>query len=117
MTGDRTDHPLQRGDVVLVLESGTIAAKARPCVIVQRPSALPSAIKITVCPLTSQLRGAAGQRPFVAPAPSNGLNRASEVQVDWISTHKVDRIGPVIGNLDAASMTAIDEALRRWLAL
>jgi mRNA interferase MazF len=117
MTGARTDRPLRRGDVVVVQETGTAAAKARPCVVVQRPSALPAAIKVTVCPLTSHLRGAAGQRPFVAPAENNGLNRPSEVQVDWISTHKIERVGAVIGNLGDASMDAVDEALRRWLAL
>ena len=85
--------------------------------IVQRESALAAAAKVTVCPLTTHLRGAQGQRPFVAPADGNGLTRASEVQVDWIYTHPREFIGPRIGSVDAATLEQIDLALRRWLDL
>jgi mRNA interferase MazF len=86
-------------------------------VIVQRESALAVAAKMTVCPLTSQLRGAAGQRPFVAPAPSTGLSRPSEVQVDWVYTFPREFIGECIGGVDEDTMQQIDVALRRWLQL
>jgi mRNA interferase MazF len=108
---------LKRGDLVLVREPASPAAKPRPCVIVQRDSAVSVAAKITVCPLTSQLRGAAGQRPSVAPTPENRLHVASEVQVDWIFTHPIERVGAVIGSLDVPTMDQVDHALRRWLGL
>lgn len=108
---------MKRGDVVLVREPGSPASKARPCVVVQRTSALEAGDKATVCPLTSALRGSAGQRPFVAPTELNGLTRPSEVQVDWIFTHKAERAGTVIGRFDEPTMADVDEALRRWLDL
>lgn len=108
---------MKRGDVVLIQESGTPTAKARPCVIVQRESGLAAAAKITVCPMTSRLRGAQGQRPFVAPTQENGLTRPSEVQVDWIYTHPREFIGPRIGTVDTATFEQIELALRRWLDL
>ena len=108
---------MKRGDVILVREPGTPAAKARPYVVVQRTSALDDPAKVTACPLTTTLRGAAGQRPFVAPTRDNGLRSPSEVQVDWIYTHPIDRIGGVIGEVDRPTLDAIDVALARWLDL
>jgi len=105
------------GDLILVREPNSPAAKPRPYVIVQRDSALHTPIRVTGCPLTSQLRGAEGQRPFVAPTADNGLRVPSEVQIDLIYTHPIERIDGVIGSLDAATMQTIDVALKRWLAL
>lgn len=116
-TGRPAIHLMKRGDVVLIQEPGTPAGRARPCVVVQRESGLAAAAKITVCPMTSRLRGARGQRPFVAPTRDNGLTRPSEVQVDWIYTHPRQFIGPRIGTLDSATLDQIDIALRRWLNL
>lgn len=102
---------------MVIRETGTSAGKARPCIVVQRSSALATTTKVTVCPLTSRLKGSAGQRPFVAPSDGNRLQMPSEVEVDWIYTHSIDRIGGVIGSLDAATMDEVDRALRRWLQL
>lgn len=108
---------MKRGDIVLIREPNTPASKARPYVIVQRGSALDVAVKVTACPLTSRLGGAEGKRPFVAPTADNGLRDPSEVEVDWIYTHRVGRVDGVVGRLDDATMTQVDEALRRWLSL
>ncbi len=108
---------MKRGDVVTIRDAGTAAGKARPCVIVSRESALPVAAKVTACPLTSHLRGAIGQRPFVAPAAANGLRVPSEVEVDWIFTTPIERLGAVIGRVDVPTLETIDAALRRWLDL
>lgn len=108
---------MKRGAVVLIREPGTPAAKARPCVIVQRTASLAGATKVTVCSLTSILTGAEGQRPFVAPSADNGLRKPSEVEADWIYTHPVEYLGGVIGHLDPATMEQVDVALRRWLHL
>ena len=108
---------MNRGDLVLVLESNSPASKSRPCVIVQRDSTLAAASKVTLCPLTSTLRGASGQRPSVAPSPENGLKKVSEVQADWVHSFPRDRLGSVIGRLDPPTMRSVDTALRRWLSL
>ena len=85
--------------------------------VVQRDAALEVAAKATVCPLTSRLRGAAGQRPFVAPTLTNGLRVASEVEVDWIFTYPIEQFDSVIGRVDAPTLEQIDIMLRRWLDL
>jgi mRNA interferase MazF len=108
---------MKRGDVVLVRQPGSPASKARPYIVVQRSAALDRPTKVTGCPLTSQLRGAAGQRPFVAPSDANGLRVPSEVEVDWIYTHPVNFVAGVIGSVDRPTMDAIDLGLRRWLDL
>ena len=108
---------MKRGDVIIVRFPGSPAAKARPCVIVQRQSALPTAAKITVCPLTSHLRGTVGQRPFVAPVASTGLHAPSEVAVDWIFTYPIECVGKIVGHLDDPTMESVDIGIRRWLDL
>ena len=108
---------MKRGDVIIVRENASPASKARPCVIVQRESALAVAAKVTACPLTSELRGAVSQRPFVAPTAANGLRVPSEVEVDWIYTYPIERVGAVIGRVDAPTLEQIDIMLRRWLDL
>lgn len=108
---------MRRGDIILVREPNTPASKPRPYVVVQRDSALDDPIRVTACPLTSHLRGAEGQRPFVAPNAANGLRLPSEVQIDIIYTHPIERIDGVIGSVDPATLQTIDTALRRWLAL
>ena len=97
--------------------AGSPASAARPCVIVQRDGSLMGTPKLTVCPLTTRLGGDHERRPHLDPTASNGLREPCEVEVDWVFTHPIDRIGPVIGRLDPASMVAIDRALRRWLQL
>ncbi|MES2753048.1 MAG: type II toxin-antitoxin system PemK/MazF family toxin [Pseudomonadota bacterium] len=108
---------MKRGDVVLIQEPNTPAAKARPYVVITRDSALADPTKVTGCPLTSQLGGAINGRPMVAPSPENALRVPSEIEADWIFTHPIDRVGGVIGRIDDPTMTAVDTAVRRWLAL
>lgn len=108
---------MKRGDVIRVREPNTPASKARPYIVIQRDDALHFPAKITGCPLTSKLKGAAGQRPLVVPTAENGLRVPSEVEVDWVFTHPVECIDGVVGHVDEGNMRAIDAALRRWLDL
>ncbi len=108
---------MKRGNIVLVQEPNTPASKARPYVLVSRDTALVNPRKVTGCPLTSRLGGVTGRRPLVTPAPGNGLRSPSEIEVDWIYTHPIERIGGVIGSVDPATMRTIDTAIRKWFAL
>jgi mRNA-degrading endonuclease toxin of MazEF toxin-antitoxin module len=108
---------LKRGDLFLVRQGGTPAAKARPCVIIQRDSTLPSAAKITCCPLTTELRGPLGGRPQVFPSALNGLEKPSEIEFDWIYTFPLNQFLKRIGELEPPIMDQLILALRRWLDL
>ncbi len=108
---------MKRGELYTVRERGSVASKSRPCVIVQTDLSLPAPHHVTICPLTSVLRGLPLIRIPVAPDGINGLQKVSEVEVDWIDTVEVDKLGALIGRLDPAVMILVDDALRRWLAL
>jgi mRNA-degrading endonuclease toxin of MazEF toxin-antitoxin module len=101
----------------LVRQGGTPAAKARPCVIVQHDATLSASVKIVCCPLTSGLRGAAGGRPQVLPTPMNGLEKASEIEFDWVYTYPRTQLLKKIGELEPQIMEQLGRMLRRWLDL
>ena len=108
---------MNRGDLVLAREPNSPASKPRPCVVVQNSATIAASTKVTLCPLTTTLIGAAARRPSVAPSPTNGLKQHSEVQADWVYSFPKSSIGPVIGRLDDLTLRELDSALRRWLDL
>lgn len=108
---------MRRGSIVLFRETGSPAAKSRPCIVVQREVTLSGAAKITAVPLTSQLTGVPDHRPVVGPTAANGLRGISEAQVDWIFSFETARLGPEIGVTEPDVMLHIDRALRLWLDL
>jgi mRNA interferase MazF len=91
--------------------------KPRPVVIVQADAFLEHHASFTVCPLTSHLTGLRLFRVVIAPDERNGLKEPSEVMVDKLNSLRRERIGDPIGRLSALDMGAVDDALRRWLAL
>jgi mRNA interferase MazF len=105
-----------RGEVVAAVVPGDFG-KPRPVVIVQADSFLEHHLSVTVCPLTSHLTGLRLFRILVAPDKRNGLAELSEVMIDKVSSLRRERIGAPIGRLSALDVRAIDEGLRRWLAL
>lgn len=108
---------MNRGDIVTILATSGPARKARPCLVIQRTASLLDAPKISVCPLSSELRFESGVRPLVNPTRENGLLKISQIEIDWIYTYRIERVGTVIGTIDAATMLRVDESLRRWLDL
>ncbi len=108
---------MKRGDLIVVQQRGTAASKARPCLVVQTDAALPAQRRVTVCPLTSSLSGAALIRVPIAPGGETGLGKPSEIEIDYIESVRADRIGKTIGRADASVMAQVDSALRRWLDL
>lgn len=106
---------MKRGDIYLVRQGGTPASKGRPCVIIQRTSTLIDANKVTCCPLTSTLLGGEGARPFVVPTESNGLDRPSEIEFDWIFTYPRTAFLKRLGTLELDTMTQLETLLGHWL--
>jgi mRNA interferase MazF len=105
-----------RGDIIAAVVAGDLG-KPRPVVIVQANPYLEFHATLTVCPLTTHLTGLRLFRIAVAPDVRNGLNEPSEVMVDKLSSIRREKIGGIIGRLSTLDMQAIDEALRRWLAI
>lgn len=107
---------MKRGDIVRA-SGGGYAAKPRPQLIVQSDEFLEAGGSVTMCPITSTLTGMDIFRISLSPGPETGLNTASEIEIDKITTVREAAIDDVIGRCPPTTMTIVDAALRRWLAL
>lgn len=108
---------MRRGSIVIAADRGDFSGKPRPYVVVQTTGALEAATAITLCPITSQLTGAALIRVVIPLLRETGLVRVSEVEVDRIRTIRRAGVREEIGALPNDIMKQVDTALRRWLEL
>jgi mRNA interferase MazF len=90
--------------------------KPRPALIVQADVFLDHA-SVTVLRLSSDLHDADLFRIEVLPSPVTGLRRRSQIMVDKIATYPKEKVGTIIGRLDAGTLAAVDGALATWLGL
>lgn len=100
---------------------GAESSKRRPAVIVSNDGANTTASRlgrgvVTVVPVTSNT---ARVYPFqvMLPAGDGGLDRDSKAQSEQVRSVAVERIGALVGQLNAPQLAALDEALRLHLAL
>jgi mRNA interferase MazF len=102
-----------RGDLVVVALQGDFG-KPRPALIVQSDffSEHPT---VTVLPVTSELREAPLFRLTLQPNADNGLRSPSQIMVDKAHTILREKVGRKIGQLDRASMVAVNRALALFL--
>ncbi len=115
---------MRRGEIRIVdldPARGSEASKRRPAVIVSNDGANSTATRlgrgvITVVPVTSSIQRV---YPFqvLLPADATGLQQDSKAQAEQVRSIAVERVGEQIGQVPAAIMLAIDEALRLHLAL
>jgi mRNA interferase MazF len=106
---------VRRGDIVTVAAPGDYG-KPRPALVIQSDlfEDLPS---VTLCLISSTLRDTPIFRITVDPAPENGLQRISQVQVDKILTVARERVGLVIGRLDDASLLEVNRSLAVFVGI
>ena len=97
------------------------AAKVRPAVVVSNDGANATADRlgrgvITVVPVTSNVKRV---YPFqvLLEARDTGLERKSKAQAEQIRSISVGRVGKQAGQVPAATMARLDEAIRLHLAL
>ncbi|WP_421120077.1 type II toxin-antitoxin system PemK/MazF family toxin [Aquihabitans daechungensis] len=95
--------------------------KRRPAVIVSNDGANTTANRlgrgvVTVVPVTSNI---VRVHPFqvLLTADASGLPRDSKAQAEQVRSVSVERVGDRVGQLTAADLAALDEALRIHLAL
>jgi mRNA interferase MazF len=115
---------VRRGEIVTVdLDPvrGSEASKSRPAVVVSNDAANGTATRlgrgvVTVVPVTSSTERI---YPFqvLLPARETGLRRDSKAQAEQVRSVAVERIGNRIGQLPAALMAELDQALRVHLSL
>jgi mRNA interferase MazF len=115
---------MRRGEVRLVdLEPvrGSEATKRRPAIVVSNDRANAAAARlgrgvVTVVPVTSNV-GRVFAFQVLLPAHLAGLRVDSKAQAEQVRSVSVERLGPVLGQLPASAMTAVDDALRLHLDL
>jgi mRNA interferase MazF len=106
---------MKRGDLVLVAMSGDYG-KPLPALVIQTDF-FGSHPSVTVCLVTSHLLDAPLYRYRVEPAPKNGLESLSEIQVDKIMTVPREKIRTVIGELNDKEMGAVTKLLALWIGI
>lgn len=106
---------MRRGDLVTIALQGNLG-KPRPALVIQSDlfDAHPS---VTILPVTSDLRDAPLFRIAVQPNETNGLSRASQIMADKPQSVIREKIGPVIGHLDDATMVAVNRALAIFIGV
>jgi mRNA interferase MazF len=115
---------MRRGEIVTVSldpARGSEASKTRPAVVVSNDAANATATRlrrgvITVVPVTSNT---ARIYPFqvLLPASQTGLREDSKAQAEQVRSVAVERVGERVGQLPAALVTELDQALRIHLSL
>jgi mRNA interferase MazF len=115
---------MRRGEVRLTdLEPvrGSEASKRRPAIVVSNDRANVVAARlgrgvVTVVPITSNV---ARVFPFqvLLPGQEAGLRVQSKAQAEQVRSVSVERLGPVLGQLTASTLAAVDDALRLHLDL
>lgn len=106
---------MRRGGFVTVAAPGDYG-KPRPALVIQSDlfDELPSA---ALCLVTSELRNAPIFRITVDPAPANGLQKISQIQIDKMVSVPRERVGGVIGSLDDATMLKVNRSLAVFTAI
>jgi len=107
---------IKRGDVIVVATAGDFG-KPRPAVVIQSDLFNPTHSSLVICPITSHLLDTPLFRLTLKPTSENGLKIESQLMIDKLTAVKRERIGKRIGQLSAAQMTKVDDALRMWLEL
>ena len=83
--------------------------KRRPAVLMTREVMVPHLRQVTIAPITSTVRGLSTEVPV---GPANGLDHASVVNCDNITTVPVDKLGATIGYLLPEQEDALGDAIR-----
>ena len=104
-----------RGDLVTIAMQGDFG-KPRPALVVQA-NQFSEHGSVTVLPVTSTLNAAPLLRVTVQPSAENGLQKPSQVMVDKAITVKRDKLGPVLGRIDADLLVRVERALAVFLGI
>ncbi len=106
---------MKRGEVWTVSARG-YAGKPRPAVIVQS-DLFGDTASVTICVFTSDEIDAPLLRLLVQPDGENGLQQASRLMVDKITTVPKQRLGRRIGQLSRQDMKRLEQALLVFLGI
>lgn len=108
---------MKRGDIVVAAERSRVGGKPRPWLIVQSDAFNDTHPSITVCMISASESEPGLFRLAIDATGQNGLPQRSTIMVDVVLSIARRSIDQPIGTADAATMAAVDVALKRWLSL
>ena len=106
---------MRRGDLVTIALAGDFG-KPRPALVIQSDR-FDATGTVTVLLVSGSLVEAPLIRTTIEPTLANGLRKPSQVMVDNAMSVKRDKIGSVIGHLDAEAMLGVTRALAVFFAI
>jgi mRNA interferase MazF len=106
---------VRRGEIWTVSGAADYAGKPHPAVIVQDDRF--DTDSVTVCPFTTDPTEAPLFRLPVEPARDNGLDAASRIMVDKVTTVRRVKLGSKVGALDDADIVRLNRALVVFLGI
>lgn len=106
---------MKRGDLIVTSLPGDYG-KPRPALVIQS-DLFADTESVTLLPLTSMLVRTPLGRLSVDPDAQNGLRVPSQVMIDKLMTIRRDKVGPVIGSLDQATMLEVTRLLALFVGL
>ena len=107
---------MKRAEIWTVAGGSDYTGKPRPAVILQ-DHAFKETASITLCPFTTQLVEAPLIRLPVEPTKQNGLDAASHVMVDKITTVTKSKLQKRVGKLAEEDMIRLNRAVLVFLGL
>jgi mRNA interferase MazF len=105
-----------RGDIWTVAGRSDYAGKPRPVVIIQDDS-FDATASITLCAFTTDDTDAPLIRLLIEPNERNGLQTASRLMVDKITTMPKSKLGARVGRLDDEDIVRFNQAILVFLGL
>ncbi|NJD64279.1 MAG: type II toxin-antitoxin system PemK/MazF family toxin [Chloroflexi bacterium] len=82
--------------------------KRRPVVVLTRTSALRYLTRVTIAPITTNVRGIASE---IVIGPEDGMREVSAVSLDNIQTVRKDDLGPIMAVLSNERMRSLEAAV------
>lgn len=107
---------MTRGEIYTAAARGPYTGKPRPVVILQ-DDRFDATASVTVCPFTSNPVKAPLLRLHLDPSQENGLDQASRLMVDKITTVPRSNLGERLGSLRDDELVALNRSLIVFLGL
>ena len=104
-----------RGDLVTIAMQGD-HGKPGPALVIQS-DLVEEHTSVTVLPITSTLVDAPLLRITLQPSERNGLQKTSFVMIDKALTVKRDKLGPVFGHIEPATLIEVERCLAVFLGI
>ena len=107
---------MTRGEIYTAAAKGAYTGRPRPVLVIQDDS-FDATASITVCPFTTNPVDAPLLRIAIEPSATNGLDRASSLMVDKITTVPKANVGDRLGQLTDEEMLKFNRSVAVFLGI